>query len=88
MLLWINVKFARIIGVGFSLGTFLATTGKAFAQTATDSSSIVPPIGGGEGTASSLPNAGTSGLTYMIFAVGAMLFVYGMLRLVLSYRES
>lgn len=81
------MKFARIIGVSASLGTFLAAAGKAFAQTATDSSGIAP-IGGGEGSASSLPNAGTSGITYIIFAVGAMLFVYGMLRLVLSYREA
>jgi hypothetical protein len=81
-------KLARIVGVSSSIGVFLAAVGNVLAQAATDSATFTPPIGGGESTTSSLPNAGTSGLTYLIFAVGAMLFVYGMLRLVLSYREA
>jgi len=81
-------RLARVVGVSSSVGVFLAAAGNVLAQSATNSATFTAPIGGGEGSASSLPNAGTSGLTYLIFAVGAMLFIYGMLRLVLSYRES
>jgi len=82
------LRLARIVSVGSSFGVFLAAAGNVLAQSATDSAVFTPAVGGGEGTASSLPNAGTSGLTYLIFAVGTMLFVYGMLRLVLSYRKA
>lgn len=82
------LKLARIVGVSSSVGIFFAAAGNVLAQAATGSATFTPPVGGGESTTSSLPNAGTSGLTYLIFAVGAMLFIYGMLRLVLSYRES
>lgn len=76
-------KFARSVGVVGSTVAFLSSASRVFAQTVTET----PVTGGGEGTASSLPNAGTEGYTYIIFGVGALLFIYGMLRLALSYRE-
>ncbi len=78
------VKLARVVSVIGSSAAFLGVATNAFAQTVTE----LPSTGGGEGTASSLPNAGTEGYTYIIFGVGVLLFIYGMLRLVLSYREA
>lgn len=52
-----------------------------------DESTLSGGLGGGEGTSSSLPNAGSSEITYVIFFIGAMLFVFGMLKLVSSYRD-
>ena len=39
------------------------------------------------GTSSSLPDAGSTQITYLIFLFGVMLFVFGTLRLIQSYRK-
>lgn len=39
------------------------------------------------GTSGALPSAGSTELTYAIFIGGVVLFVFGMLKLVFSYRE-
>lgn len=81
------IKLARIISFNISIiGLLLATVRNVHAQFAT-SSAVSTGKGGGESTASSLPNAGSTELTYIIFVAGAVLFVFGMLKLVLSYRE-
>ena len=75
-------KLARVVGYTasvISLSTYLA--GSAFAQSATSSA-------GKGGTSSSLPSAGSTELTYLLFIGGVLLFVVGTLKLVLSYREN
>lgn len=75
------LKLARLSGFSISLTITLTSITSALADVATPSGGV------GGGTGSALPNAGNSGLTYLIFAAGALLFIYGMLRLVSSYRE-
>jgi len=75
-------KLARFSGFSVSVIAILSSAADVFAD-ATASAGI----GGGEGTGSSLPDAGTSGFTYLIFAAGALLFIWGMTKLALSYRD-
>ncbi len=79
-----HIKFARVIFVSVPFASSLMFASNVLADFSTPSAGI----GGGEGTGSSLPNAGSTEMTYLIFAVGAMLFVFGLLKLVLSYREA
>lgn len=72
----------RIIGVGASVGFSLTLVGNAFAQSATGSSSLSKG-----GTSSALPVAGSTEVTYAIFAFGVLLFVFGTLKLVKSFQD-
>lgn len=74
-------KLARIIGIlasAVSLLSIFAQT--AFAQAASSSA-------GKGGTSSSLPSAGSTDLTYILFIGGVLLFVIGTLKLVLSFKD-
>lgn len=75
-------KLARLGGVSFSAGLVLSTAANVFAGVATPSGGV------GGGSSSSLPNAGSTGLTYLIFVGGVLLFIWGVLKLALSYRSS
>lgn len=70
----------KAIGVVSSLGVSLTLATNALAQTAATSSASKG------GTSSSLPNAGSTEVTYLIFGFGVLLFVFGMLKLVGSTR--
>jgi hypothetical protein len=72
----------RAAGVISSIAAYLSFAQNAFAQTATSSSSV-----GGGATSGALPNAGTVELTYVFFAGGVALFVFGMVKLVSSFRD-
>jgi len=72
-------KIARLSAVSSSIAIYLGIIANAFAQTASDSASK-------GGTGSSLPNAGSTELTYALFIGGALLFVFGTLKLVLSFK--
>ncbi|MBI3342090.1 hypothetical protein HY024_03120 [Candidatus Curtissbacteria bacterium] len=76
------LRLARIATFTTSLLGSLSVASNVFADASSSAG-----IGGGQGTSSSLPNAGSTDLTYFIFIVGAMLFIFGMLKLVSSYRE-
>lgn len=73
-------KLPKIVGFAWSVLTYLALASNTFAQIATSSA-------GKGGTSGALPNAGTTELTYLLFIAGVALFVFGMLRLVLSFRD-
>lgn len=70
----------KIAGIGSDLVVFLTLATNAFAQTATGSAASKG------GTSSSLPTAGTTEITYAIFAFGVILFVFGTMKLVKSFR--
>ena len=76
----IKSAISRIIGFFASCALGLGLAQAAVAQTSTASASK-------GGTASSLPAAGSTELTYVIFIAGAVLFVIGAVKLVLSFRE-
>lgn len=73
-------KLPKIVGLASSVLTYLILASSTFAQTATGSA-------GKGGTGAALPNAGTTELTYLLFIGGVVLFVFGMLKLVLSFRD-
>ena len=70
---------ARIVGASSALAVILKSAGYVLAQSATDAAK--------GGTDSSLPDAGTTEITYFIFLGGALLFAFGTLKLVLSFRD-
>ena len=74
------MKLFRFIGFSSSALAWLTFVSNAFAQIATASA-------GKGGTDGALPNAGTTGLTYLIFVAGVVLFVFGTLKLILSYSK-
>lgn len=74
---------SRIIGVFSSITLWLALAQGVLAQTSSTASA-----GSKGGTTSSLPAAGTTEWTYLIFIGGAILFVIGAVKLVLSFRDS
>ncbi len=78
-----KVRVAAFLG---STATYLVFTGNAFAQVVSTGSADFG-VGGGSGTSSSLPNAGSTSLTYGIFLAGAVLFVFGMIKLISSYKD-
>lgn len=73
------MKLVGFIGFLPSAAVFLFKAGNALAQTATNEAK--------GGTSGALPNAGTTELTYLLFIGGVILFVFGTLKLILSYRE-
>ena len=81
---WNLETFMKIKAAGFasSIVPYLALAQNVFAQSATSSS-----VGGGGATSSSLPSAGTTEITYFLFAGGVALFVFGMMKLVSSFRD-
>lgn len=78
------VKVARVVSFSVPFASSLLFASRVLADFATPSAGI----GGGQASSSSLPNAGSTEITYLIFVGGAVLFVFGMLKLVLSYREA
>ena len=74
------MKIARIFGFSSSAALFLTQTVPVFAQSATAGASK-------GGTGGALPDAGSTELTYLIFLGGVILFVFGMLKLILSFRS-
>ncbi|MDP2632468.1 MAG: hypothetical protein Q8P25_01965 [Candidatus Curtissbacteria bacterium] len=72
-------QLPRVIGIASAALTYLSIATNTFAQ-ATGSASK-------GGTSSSLPSAGSTELTYLLFIGGVVLFVFGTMKLVLSYRE-
>ena len=74
------MKIARLIGYSSLLPLWYMTIQNAFAQTATESA----PKGGTEGA---LLDAGSTHLTYLIFIGGVILFVFGTIKLILSYSR-
>ncbi|OGD93326.1 hypothetical protein A2697_00665 [Candidatus Curtissbacteria bacterium RIFCSPHIGHO2_01_FULL_41_44] len=76
------MKLARFIGFASSLGLWFKLAGNVLAQTATSGAAK-----GGTGTSGALPSAGSTELTYLLFLGGVILFVFGTLKLMLSFRE-
>ena len=72
------MRLARVIGSLTPLALLLARAGNVFAQSAT---------GGAGATSGALPGAGTTEITYVIFLGGVVLFVFGTLKLLLSFRD-
>lgn len=72
------IKLARIVGFSSPLALFLIKAGGVFAQSATS---------GAGATSGALPSAGSTEITYFVFLGGVALFVFGTLKLILSYRE-
>lgn len=72
-------QLPRVIGIASTAFTYFSFATNTFAQ-ATGSASK-------GGTGSSLPSAGSTELTYLFFIGGVVLFVFGTMKLVLSYRE-
>lgn len=83
------MKIIRIVSYISPFSIALIFAGNVFAQSKSDfllgGSTSSAAIGGGTG--SGLPNAGSTGLTYIIFAAGLTLFVIGTLKLISSYRQ-
>lgn len=77
-------NLARIVGLSSSAIAWLQFTGNAFAQFASESAE---PIIGKGGTEGSLPDAGSTDLTYFLFIGGTMLLVFGILKVILAYRD-
>ncbi|MCR4324633.1 MAG: hypothetical protein NUV69_03015 [Candidatus Curtissbacteria bacterium] len=75
-------KLARLLGFGSSFSLFLVSAENVLAQTSAATSSAAKG-----GTSSSLPSAGSTELTYLIFVTGVLLFVVGTLKFALSYRD-
>lgn len=76
------MHFSRALissGIGTALLSFASN---ALAQLSSTSSATSKG-----GTTSSLPNAGTGEITYVIFVFGVMLFVLGTIKFVKSYRS-
>ena len=76
-----TTKLPKVIGIATGALSYLALASSTFAQSATSS-------GSKGGTSSSLPDAGTTEITYLLFMAGVVLFVFGTLKLVASFRES
>ena len=73
---------AKITGVSTSAVLWLTLASSALAQTPSTSSATTKG-----GTSSSLPAAGSTELTYFLLLGGAILFVFGVVKLVLSFRD-
>ncbi|GEM_PF-3054489 len=82
------MKIIRIVSYISPFSIALTFAGNVFALNKSDfllgGSTSSAAIGG---TGSGLPNAGSTGLTYIIFVAGLALFVIGTLKLILSYRH-
>lgn len=75
------MKIARLAAITSSASLWLTLAASAFAQSATESA----PKGGTNGA---LPSAGSTELTYIIFAGGVLLFVFATLKFILSFKEA
>ncbi|MBI3283183.1 hypothetical protein HYZ70_03870 [Candidatus Curtissbacteria bacterium] len=73
-------KLPKVVGALSTSFSYLILATNIFAQSATGSA-------GKGGTSGALPSAGTTEITYFLFIAGVVLFVFGMLKLVGSYRE-
>ena len=77
-------KLARLITTASASSLYLLLTKNVFAQTAT----LSAETGGGTGgTDSALLYAGTNEITYVLFFAGLVLFVFGSLKIVASFRD-
>ncbi len=72
---------ARIVGAGTSLTLLSQFVSNVLAQTSSTSSASKG------GTSSSLPSAGSTEITYLVFGFGVVLFVFGMMKLVKSFKD-
>lgn len=77
-------KLARAVGISSSVFAWLHLTGNAFAQFASESAE---PVVGKGGTEGALPPAGSTDITYLLFIGGTLLFVFGVLKVILAYRD-
>lgn len=73
-------KLPKVLGISSSTIAFLTLANSAFAQSATSGAAK-------GGTSGALPGAGSTELTYLFFIGGVVLFVFGMMKLVGSYRD-
>lgn len=79
---------SKAVGFSSALATSLYFAQSVLAQTSTGTTGTTTTTTTTKGgTASSLPAAGTTELTYLLFIGGAVLFVIGALKLVKSFRE-
>lgn len=74
------MKLARLAVISSTASLWLTLASNVLAQSATGSAT------GKGGTTGALPNAGSTELTYILFLGGVLLFVFGTLKLILSYR--
>ncbi|MDO8487225.1 MAG: hypothetical protein Q7S45_02955 [Candidatus Curtissbacteria bacterium] len=82
------MKILRVASFVTPFSIAMTFAGNVMAQSKSDfllGASTSSAVGGG--TTSSLPNAGSTGLTYIIFVVGLTLFVVGTLKFISSYRS-
>lgn len=79
----------RIVTTGVSLTLLSTLAQSAFAQVSSTGSSTLTKggLGGGAGTGSALPAAGSVDITYLIFGFGIILFVFGMMKMVTSFKD-
>lgn len=77
-------NLARIVGVSSSVIAWMRLTGNAFAQFASESAEPIVSKGGIDDT---LPDAGSADLTYLLFVGGTMLLVFGIMKIILAYRD-
>jgi hypothetical protein len=78
------MKIARLATVSASASLWLTLAANALAQTASTGSASTSK----GGTTGALPEAGSTEITYAIFIGGVLLFVFAMLKFILSFREA
>ncbi len=76
---------SKAVGVSSAVTTSLLFAQYALAQTSTGTTGTTTTTKGS--TASSLPAAGTTEITYLLFIGGVVLFVIGTIKVVQSFRE-
>lgn len=83
-----SMKFLRAAAFVTPFSAALSFGGNVFAQTKNDFLLGASTVSAGKGgTSSSLPDAGSTDITYFLFVGGLTLFVLGTLKLILSYRD-
>lgn len=78
------MKTIRIVSYISPFAVALTAAGNVMAQTKND---FLLGASTSSATTSSLPNAGSTGLTYIIFTLGLTLFAVGTLKLLLSFKN-
>ena len=76
---------SKAVGVSSAIATSLLFAQYVLAQTPAGTTGTTTTTKGG--TASSLPAAGTTEITYLLFIGGVVLFVIGTIKVVQSFRE-
>lgn len=80
----------KVVGFSAVALAYLTFTISAFAQTSTSvPATTIPPIVTTDtkgGTSSALPNAGATEITTLLLLAGVAFFVFGMMKLLWSYR--